>query len=135
MLGLGFEGGSRFILVSSPTAQAGHMDEQSRFIHGVAAPNLFLARKWETIEHRDLSPSTLSDFLTLIIFVHAHAPIKLISKAPEKTKLQTTTLFFPLSVFQLSSLRKSSDIKSTNDANASNPAEMAFITPTISNPT
>ena len=55
--------------------------------------------------------------------------------APRKTRMHAITLFFPRSTFQLSSLRKSSDINSTSDAKISKPAEMAFIVPTRSNPT
>lgn len=55
-------------------------------------------------------------------------------KAPKKTSRQAKTLFFPLRIFQLSSLRKSSDINSTSDAKVSRPAEIAFMTPVTMSP-
>jgi len=66
---------------------------------------------------------------------HSKEPVGSHCDTPENTKMQATTLFFPHKVFQLSSLRKSSDIRSTNDAKVSKPAEIAFITPTTSSPT
>ena len=66
---------------------------------------------------------------------YAQAPTKLIKKAPRNTSKQAYTLRLPLSTFQLSSLRKSSDMSSTSEAKTRNPAEIAFMIPTTRRPT
>jgi hypothetical protein len=65
----------------------------------------------------------------------AQAPIKLIPNAPAKTNKQAQTLLLPLKTVQLSSLKKSSLIKSTKLVNVNKPDEIAFMIPTMRRPT
>ncbi|KAI7491341.1 hypothetical protein KC351_g78 [Hortaea werneckii] len=67
--------------------------------------------------------------------VYAHPPIKDIANAPANTNANATARLLPCSIFQLSSLRKSSDSNSTNDEKQSKPAESALNIPTTSKPT
>lgn len=66
--------------------------------------------------------------------LHAQAPISAIQKAPPNTKHMAITRLVPRSDCQLSSLRKSSDSKSTRLVYVSRPAEMAFMVPTTISP-
>lgn len=75
----------------------------------------------------------------LLVLLHsalryAHAPTRLMAKAPKKTSREAKTRFLPRSSFQLLSLRKSSESSSTRDANVRRPAEMAFMVPTTRRP-